>query len=251
MVSWVDSHCHLHMASEPPEVLLDRAKAANVDLVVCPGTDADSSRRAIDIAAAHPDRVVAAAGLHPHDSAKWSAEVDAIHEAAKTADAVGECGLDYYRDLSPRDAQRVAFRAQLELAADLGKPVIVHCRDAFADVYEDLANIELGDRVVLHCWTGGPKWTKRFRELGVVFSFAGPVTFPNGGTVRLGAEQAPPERTMVETDTPYLTPPPHRGLENEPRFVPLVGVALGEVWGIDVDEVAALTTATARKVFGR
>ena len=123
--------------------------------------------------------------------------------------------------------------------------------DAFADVYEDLANVALGDRVVLHCWTGGPKWTKRFRELGVVFSFAGPIAFPNGDTVRLGAEQAPPDRTMVETDTPYLTPPPHRGEENEPRFVPLVGLALGEVWGVGVDEVAALTTATARRVFGR
>lgn len=251
MASWVDSHCHLHMASEAPEVLLDRAAAANVDLVVCPGTDAPSSRQALDIAAAHPDRVVAAAGLHPHDAAKWSAEADAIHEAARLAGAVGECGLDYYRDLSPRDIQRVAFRAQLELAADLDKPVIVHCRDAFGDVYEDLANAALGERVVLHCWTGGPKWTKRFRELGAVFSFAGPISFPNGDTVRLGAEQAPPERTMVETDTPYLTPPPHRGEENEPRFVPLVGLALGEVWGLDFDEVAALTTATARRVFGR
>lgn len=239
------------MATETPEVLLERAASAHVDLVVCPGTDASSSRQAIDIAAAHPDRVVASAGLHPHDSSKWPAEAEAIHEAALNAGAVGECGLDYYRDLSPRDIQRVAFRAQLELAADIGKPVIVHCRDAFADVYEDLANAALGDRVVLHCWTGGPKWTKRFRELGVVFSFAGPVTFPNGDTVRLGAEQAPPERTMVETDTPYLTPPPHRGEENEPRFVPLVGLALGEVWGIDVDAVADLTTATARKVFGR
>lgn len=246
---WVDSHCHLHMASETPSELLARAAAASVDLVMCPGTDAASSREALAIAAEHPDSVVAAAGLHPHDASKWAEEADDIHAAAMSAAAVGECGLDYYRDLSPRDIQRVAFRGQLEMAKDLDKPVIVHCRDAFADVYDDLADIALGDRVVLHCWTGGPKWTKRFRELGVVFSFAGPVTFPNGDTVRLGAEQAPPEAAMVETDTPYLTPVPLRGVENQPAFVPYVGAALAEVWGLDVNEVARLTSATARRLF--
>lgn len=247
---WVDSHCHLHMAEDPAEVLLDRAAAAGVAWVMCPGTDLQSSLEARALALAYPDRVVWATGLHPHDAAKWPSEGARIEALAVEASAIGECGLDYYRDLSPRDDQRVAFSAQLDLAARLAKPIIVHCRDAFADIYELLAEADLGARAVLHCWTGGRKWTKRFRELGVTFSFAGPITFDTGDTVRLAASEAPPESTMVETDTPYLTPPPHRRAPNEPANVVRVGEALAEVWGIPVEDVAARTSANAVRVFG-
>jgi TatD DNase family protein len=126
----------------------------------------------------------------------------------------------------------------------------VHCRDAFAEVYEELESAELGEQAILHCWTGGPRWTRRFRDLGVTFSFAGPITFEGGETVRFGAAEAPPERTMVETDTPYLTPPPNRRDLNEPRNVIAVGSALAAVWGLPVAEVARVTTANAVRVFG-
>ena len=247
-MTWVDSHCHLFGSTEPAGDLLERAAAAGVDWVVCPGTDAATSRQAAKLAAEFPGRGLATAGLHPHDATSWPAERDAIAEMARDAAAVGECGLDFYRNLSPRDAQLDAFRGQLDLAQDLGKPAIVHCRDAFAEVYEEVAARD-GDNVVLHCWTGGPKWTKRFAELGVTFSFAGPVAFETGDTVRRGAAQAPRDRTMVETDTPYLSPPPFRGDDNEPARVVLVGEALAEVWDMPVDEVAAMTTASAERVF--
>jgi TatD DNase family protein len=241
------------MADDPAAVLLERAAAAGVAWVMCPGTGLTESLDARAVATQHPDRVLWSAGLHPHDAAAWPEVGGRITALAADAHAVGECGLDYYRDLSPRPVQREVFAAQLELAADLGKPAIIHCRDAFADVYNAVERAALGPDAVLHCWTGGRKWTKRFTALGVTFSFAGPVTFPTGDTVRLAASVAPPERTMVETDTPFLTPPPHReeGKVNEPAFVPLVGHALADVWGVDAAEVARLTTATAERVFGR
>jgi TatD DNase family protein len=156
--------------------------------------------------------------------------------------------LDYYRNLSPAEEQRQAFRDQLQLAVDLAKPIIVHCRDAFSDVYDDI-DASGHDRVVLHCWTGGPKWTKRFAGLGVTFSFAGPITFQGGDTVRLAAAAAPHERVMVETDTPFLTPPPDRSAANEPANVVRVGEALAQVWELPADEVAAMTSAEADRVF--
>lgn len=248
MTSWVDTHCHLHMSDTGAAVLLERARAVGVEWLVCPGTDAAGSEQSARLAAEFPGTVLATAGLHPHDASRWPEERDRIAELAAGAAAVGECGLDFYRNLSPREEQRVAFREQLALAADLGKPIIVHCRDAFAEVHEDV-EASGHDRVVLHCWTGGPKWTRRFRDLGVTFSFAGPVTFDGGDTVRLGAAEVDPARAMVETDTPYLTPPPDRRSPNEPANVVKVGEALAGVWGVEVDEVARLTTAEATRVF--
>ncbi len=248
MTTWVDSHCHLHMSEREPADLLERARAVGVEWVVCPGTDAEGSAESARLAAAHPGVVLATAGLHPHEASEWPGQRDAIEALAAEASAIGECGLDFYRNLSPRDAQRQAFRDQLGLARDLDKPVIVHCRDAFTEVYEDIERSG-HERVVLHCWTGGPKWTKRFDGLGVTFSFAGPVTFVGGDTVRRAAAVVPRERTMIETDTPYLTPPPDRALPNEPANVVSVGGALADVWGVSVDEVARLTTAEATRVF--
>ena len=248
---WVDGHCHLFMTEQQPGVLLERAAAAGVSWVMTPGTDLERSLQARSLAAAFPGRVLWSAGLHPHDAARWPEQSSRLTALAQEADAIGECGLDYYRNLSPREAQREAFRAQLDLASATAKPVIIHCRDAFSDMYDLLEEAALGANAVLHCWTGGPRWTKRFRDLEVTFSFAGPVTYPTGETVRLGAAEAPPERTMVETDTPYLTPPPERHLPNEPANVLRVGEALAAVWGMDLADVAALTTATATRVFAR
>jgi len=248
---WVDSHCHLFASEDTPEELLNRAADAGVDWLMCPGVDLETSLQAHRISAANQDRVLWAAGLHPHDAVRWADEGGRLTSLIATADAIGECGLDYYRDLSPRPVQREVFREQLRLAGDHGKPIIVHCRDAFADVHEDIASADLGERVILHSWTGGPKWTKRFNELGVTFSFAGMITYPTGDTVRRAVAVAPPERCMIETDTPYLAPQAHRQEPNEPSFVPLVGEQLAEIWGISVEQVARLTSETASRVYGR
>ncbi len=217
---------------------------------MCPGIDLETSLDSRRLSLADPSRVLWAAGLHPHDASQWPAQEARLGALIAEADAIGECGLDYYRDLSPRPQQRQAFRRQLELASALAKPAIVHCRDAFADVYEDLEAAGLGERAILHSWSGGPKWTKRFAALGVTFSFAGMVTYPTADTVRRAVAVAPPERTMVETDTPYLPPQPHREQPNEPAFVPITGAAVAEVWGLPLQEAAQLTAATARRVFG-
>lgn len=247
LVTWVDTHCHLQLDERAPGEMLSRAD--DVDWVVVPGVDAASSADSIRLAAEFPDRVVATAGLHPHDASHWREQSRAIEEMVGRVAAIGETGLDFYRNLSPRDHQIESFRAQLELASASDLPIIVHCRDAFADVHRLIESTGQGERAVLHCWTGGRKWTKRFLELGVTFSFAGPVAFETGETIRLGAELVPPERAMVETDTPYLAPPPHRGQPNEPAWVALVGEALAAVWGLPPAEVAAITSANARRIF--
>lgn len=246
----MDTHCHLQLAAEAADSLLERAAAAGVAWVVAPGTDLVTSEASQRLAADHPGTVLATAGLHPHQAESWPAERDALEGLAAVSVAVGECGLDFYRNLAPRDAQVVAFTDQVRLAARLDSPVIVHCRDAFEEVYAVLAASGWGDRAVLHCWTGGPRWTKRFLELGVTFSFAGPVSFTTGDTVRRGAALVPMDRVMVETDTPYLTPPPDRHLPNEPANVVEVGRALAAVWEVTEAEVAAATTKTAARVFG-
>ena len=247
---WVDSHGHLFLIDDDASHVLERAADQGVGWMMCPGVDVATSEAAAGYAERYPDRVQWAAGLHPHDADDWPQVADRIAELAHDADAIGECGLDWYRNLAPRDSQIEAFTDQVELARSLGKPIIVHCRDAFRDVYSVLESADLGEKAVLHCWTGGSKWTKRFAQLGVTFSYAGPLTYGGDDTLRLGARFAPPNRTMVETDSPYLTPEPLRGRPNEPANVPLTGAVLADVWGMRAEDVAELTSATAARVFG-
>ncbi len=246
---WVDSHCHLQLAEAEPNDLIEGAAAVGVGWIMVPGIDAVSSAAAQRLAA-QDDRLKWAAGLHPHDASQWSDQADRIVELAAAADAVGEIGLDFYRSLSPRGVQLEVFKAQVGLAQDHDLPILVHCRDAFAALYEVLETTGVGPKTVLHCWTAGPRWTRRFRDLGVTFSFAGPLAFENGDTVRRGAAEAPPDRTMVETDTPLLSPPPFREEENRPANVVLIGRALAEVWGVPVAEVERSTTAAAERILG-
>jgi TatD DNase family protein len=246
-MTWVDTHCHLQLDERDPAAMLARAGA--VDWVVAPGIDAVSSVASVRLAKQFPGKVLATAGLHPHEASGWSEQSEAITELADSVSAIGETGLDFYRDLSPRADQIDSFRAQIELAAAMDLPVIVHCRDAFRDVHNILEASEAGERAILHCWTGGRKWTRRFLDLGVTFSFAGPVAFETGETIRLGAELVPPNRALVETDTPYLAPPPHRGQPNEPAWVSYVGESLAQVWGVSPEEAAAATSANAGRIF--
>ena len=239
------------MIEDAPGAVVDRAANAGVEWLLCPGIDAATSATALELAAAHPDRVLAAAGLHPNDAGAWGEQGEEIAGLAPAAAAVGEIGLDYYRDHAPRDLQRAAFREQVALAIDLDLPIVVHCRDAFADLFDEIEAAGAGPRTVLHSWTGGPRWTKRFAALGVTFSFAGMITFDGGDTVRRAAAVAPPDRTMIETDSPFLTPEPGRHLANEPANLPRTGTALAAVWGIPVEEAARLTRERAATVFSR
>jgi TatD DNase family protein len=248
-MTWIDTHCHLQLDDRPPADLL--ARAADVNWVVVPGVNLETSKASLALASQFPDRVRAAVGLHPHDASEWPQQATEIMELARKATAVGETGLDFYRKLSPPSEQESAFVDQLQLAKELNKPAVIHCRDAFERVHAVLTEQALGKLAVLHCWTGGRRWTKRFLELDCWFSFAGPIAFETGETIRLAAELVPPERALVETDTPYLSPPPFRNEPNEPSRVALVGEALAKVWSISVEEVARVTTANAAGVFGR
>lgn len=248
--AWVDTHGHLFLIDAEVDAVLDRAHASGVDWIMCPGVDVPTSEASQDLANRFPQSVTWSAGLHPHEAEAWPDVADRISQLAAEAHAVGECGLDWYRNLASRDAQLSAFKAQVELATDLGKPIIVHCRDAFRDVFDILEDAAIGEKAVLHCWTGGTRWTKRFDGLGVTFSFAGPLTYEKGETLRLGAQYAPPERTLVETDSPYLTPEPVRGEPNEPANVRYTGAALAKVWGMSTGDVAAVTSANAARLFG-
>ena len=250
-----DTHAHLHGPEfdADREAVLDRARAAGVGRILTIGTDLESSRAAIALAAAHPD-VYAAVGIHPHDAA--SAEPVALAALAELGRApkvvaVGEIGLDHYRDLAPRPVQRAALAAQLALARGLGKPVLLHCREAHADLLAILEADGVGPAGgILHCFSGDLGVARRGLDLGLLVSVAGPVTYPNARRLLDVVRALPLDRLVLETDCPYLPPQPWRGRRNEPAYLPATAARVAEVLGVTVERVAAATTATACGVLG-
>jgi TatD DNase family protein len=164
--------------------------------------------------------------------------------------AIGECGLDYHYDHSPRPAQREAFALQVELAHRYGLALVIHTREAWEDTFDILGAAGVPERTVVHCFTGGPDEARRCLDLGASLSFSGVVTFKNAGDVRQAAALCPWDRLLVETDSPFLAPVPHRGTLNEPSRVPLVGAAIAQVKGVETSQVADVTTRNARSAFG-
>ncbi len=243
---WCDSHCHLQYEAVPADAL-DRATAAGVGRVICIGTDAEQSAAAIAIARSHPDRVWATVGLHPHDAKNQVDGIVALLDAPEVV-AVGECGLDYHYDHSPRPVQREAFAAQIDLAAERGLALVVHTREAWDDTF---AILEAGPtvRTVFHCFSGGPTEARRALDLGAWLSFSGIVTFKSAGDLRAAAALAPLGRILVETDSPYLAPVPHRGRPNEPAYVPLVGAAVAAARGVAADTIEDATWSNVHAVF--
>ncbi len=248
---WVDSHCHVQMATDGADAVISRARDADVTAMVVVGTDLESSTAAVDLASRHPD-VWATVGLHPHDASRldeeWSALVALA--ASNRVVAVGEAGFDLHYRHSEADAQEAAFRAQIQLAHRLDRALVIHSREAWDDTFRVIADEGPPTNTIFHCFTGGPDEARRALDLGAHLSFSGIVSFPNADEVRAAAAACPIERTLVETDAPFLTPVPHRGRENEPAFVPLVGAALAVAVGRPVAEVAAATAATASRVLG-
>lgn len=250
---WVDSHCHLQMVSGDTDAVLDRAREAGVDWLVCVGTDLESSRRAVELARTAPDRVRATVGLHPHDASRLADEWDAIVEliGADEVVAVGECGFDLHYEHSPRAAQEEAFRVQIRLAHTHGLTLVVHSRAAWDDTFRVLGDEGPPPRTVFHCFTGGEAEARLALDLGTALSFSGIVSFPSAEDVRAAAALTPAGRLLVETDAPYLAPVPHRGRENEPALVPAVGAALAGARDEPAARVAAATGATAERMFRR
>jgi TatD DNase family protein len=248
---WTDSHCHLQDAADP-DGALERARDAGVTRLVCIGTDAAQSRRALALAG---DRVWATVGLHPHEAKEGVEDVVALLEEVVDSSqpalvAVGECGLDYHYDHSPRAVQREAFAAQIALAHRYGLALVVHSRQAWDDTLAVLQAEGAPERTVFHCFTGGAAEARRCLDLGAFLSFSGIVTFKGAADVREAAALCPAERLLVETDSPFLAPVPHRGKPNEPAFVPLVGAAVAAARGESPADVAASTSAATTAAFG-
>jgi TatD DNase family protein len=256
-VSLVDSHCHLDASQfdADREAVIARAVESGVVRIVNPGVDLPSSRMAVDLARRH-ERIYAAIGIHPHEAKVWdAATLDELKKLATSPKvvAIGEIGLDYYRDLSPRDVQRRAFESQLELAAELGLPIIVHDRDAHEDVLAALDSWRSSLHMhpgVLHSFSGDVALARRALELEFCIGVSGPVTYKNADRLHEVVRAVPMERLLIETDAPYLAPHPHRGHRNEPAYIRFVAEAVAAIRGMTVDQVAARTSANARALFG-
>ncbi len=245
----IDTHAHLDALADDPADVIERARQAGVTRIVAVGSGIDSCRAELKLAE-HEEGVFAALGIHPHQAGGGEAErLDELRELLQSpmAVAVGETGLDHYRDYAPHVRQQRLFEAQLELATELGKPVVVHTRAADADTVSALE--DFAGTVVLHCFSS-PGLLEPAVENGWFVSFAGNVTYPNAYDLRAAARAVPPERLLVETDSPYLSPQPRRGRPNEPANVVHTVVALAEARGEDSDRLAELIDTNANAAFG-
>jgi len=247
---WIDDHCHLGDGTDrwpEAEATVADARAAGVERMITVGCDLASSQLAIDVARIF-DGVWATAGVHPHDA---SGGLEGIADllADPTVVAVGECGLDYHYDHSPRAVQRDIFAQQIALAHDHDLALVVHTREAWDDTFAVLDHEGVPPRTVIHCFTGGPEEAAACLERGAWLSFSGIVTFPGAPEVMAAAVGCPLDRLLVETDSPFLAPVPHRGKPNRPALVTVVGAAIAEARGLAVEVVAEVTWKNAAKVY--
>ena len=247
---WIDSHCHVPYASDRfglDESTLVTARASGVTAMVSVGTDRAQSLAAIATAGRNPD-VWATVGLHPHDASDGVATIADLFDQPKVV-AVGECGLDYHYDHSPREVQQAVFGEQVRLAHALDLALVIHTRSAWDDTWAILESEGTPVRTVFHCFTGGPAEAERALALGGSLSFSGIVTFKGAPEVREAAVLCPLDRILVETDAPYLAPVPHRGQRNEPAHVAIVGAAVAAARGVEVEAIRAATAANAAALF--
>ena len=250
-MAWTDSHCHVAYDGVGLEAV-ERAAAAGVTRVVTIGTDVERSRAAIGVTRAGRRaglQLWATAGVHPHDAVQGTDGLVALVDEPEVV-AVGECGLDYYYEHSPRDTQRAVFAAQVALALERDLALVVHTRDAWADTLGVLDDVGVPARTVIHCFSGGPDEARACLERGAVLSFSGIVTFKNAADVREAARLCPVDRLLVETDAPFLAPVPHRGHPNEPAWVVLVGAAVAAARDEPAAAVEAATWANTERLFG-
>jgi TatD DNase family protein len=252
----IDSHCHLDYAPMSPDVsgTLARAHAAGVEQCVTIGCSPESMAVAVELARSHA-QVFASVGIHPHEARHLDdAMLQQIEQLATDASgkvvAIGETGLDYHYDFSPREDQLVGFGRQVDLAKRLDLPLVLHIRDAHADAWQLLAEHPPRDNPgVVHCFTGTPAEAERWLELGWHISFSGIATFKTAVALREAAALVPRDRIMLETDAPYLAPEPLRGRKNEPANVAFTCIALANVRGEAAHELASIATANTRALF--
>jgi len=251
-----DSHCHLAdpKMRDDADAIVARARDAGVSTIISVGaiTAIETDRLAVEIADRH-DGLFAAIGVHPHDAKDWNdtrlAQLRDLARSPKVV-AIGETGLDFHYNQSPRDAQIASFRAQLELAAELDKPIVIHCRDAEGDVIALVAEVGMPPRGgVIHCFTGAPDFARRLVAMGFFVSFSGILTFKNAAQVRESATVVPLDRLLIETDAPYLAPEPYRGKRNEPAFVLRTLERLADLRAVAPDVLGAQIDSNLKHLF--
>lgn len=250
----IDSHVHLddERFDGDRDILIKSLKSNGIELVINIGADMKSSVDSIELAKRY-DNIYAAIGVHPHSASEMTENtLDELRDMAKEDKviAIGEIGLDYYYDNSPRDIQRKWFREQLELAKELDLPVIIHSRDATKETYDIIKEAQDGTlRGVLHCFSGSVEVAMEYIKLGFYISIGGTVTFKNSRVVREVAEAVPLDKFLVETDCPYLTPEPYRGKRNEPMFVKYAAEKIVEIRGISFEELSKATNKNTKELF--
>ncbi|MFM2076838.1 MAG: hypothetical protein RJA49_728 [Actinomycetota bacterium] len=247
-MNYVDTHCHLYdTRGVPVDDVIAAAHAAGVDTMINVGCDAATTAAAIAIAAAH-DGIHATAGLHPHEATHGVDSIVPFLDDPHVI-AVGECGLDYYYEHSPREAQREAFAAQIQLAHERDLPLVIHTRDAWADTFDVLRAEGAPTRTIFHCFTGGPDEADACLAMGAFLSFSGIVTFKAATDVQAAAVRCPADRLLAETDSPYLAPVPHRGRTNQPAYVTEVVQFLADLRQVPTERVRDATVANACLAF--
>lgn len=249
----VDSHAHIDddRFDADREEVVARAAAAGVPLIINIGADMDSSARSVELSQQYSG-IYASVGMHPHDAKDMrESDYSRLENWLKQPKvvAIGEIGLDYHYDLSPRAVQKEVFLRQLDLARKTGKPFIIHEREAHADMYDIIRSAARGLQGVFHCFSGSVESARKYLKLGFYLSVAGPVTFPKSIKTKEVARLIPLDRLLVETDSPYLTPHPFRGRRNEPAYVRLVAEEVARLRGISLEEFAAATTENVRRLF--
>jgi len=246
----VDTHCHLFLLDPEPADVVEAARAAGVDRLVCVGIDVATSMRSAEYADALPG-VFATVGLHPHDASAFdstaAARLEEMLDDPRVV-GVGECGLDYYRMRSPREDQVRVFRSHIAWSNESGKPMVVHVRDAWPDVLR-LLDEGSAEHVVIHCFSGDVEIARECAARGYFVSFAGNVTYPRNEHLRQAAAATPADRLLVETDSPFLAPQRKRGEDNHPANVMLTLAEIARVLGDDVEELVAVTAENARTAF--
>ncbi len=248
----VDTHAHLQWPSFDPDRIevIERAKMKDVKVIVNVGYDLAACKHTVDIAEQHQE-VVATVGVHPHNANSFTESTErALRNLAKRSKvvAIGEIGLDFYRNLSPRDQQMRAFEQQLALAQELSLPVVIHQRNAEQETLKALRGFS-GKRILMHCWSGSLDMALVYVQLGCMISLAGPVTFPSARRLHEVAKAIPARSLVLETDSPWLAPQPHRGARNEPAFLVSIADTVARLRGVDTKAIADVTTENARRFF--
>ncbi|MEY2414818.1 MAG: TatD DNase family protein [Ilumatobacteraceae bacterium] len=247
-MDYTDSHCHLYdTRGSSVDVVIAAARAAGVTTMINVGCDAATTQQAIALAATHDD-IFATAGLHPHEAKHGVATILPYLDDPNVI-AIGECGLDYFYDHSPRPEQRVAFAAQIQLAHERSLPLVIHTRDAWEETFDILDAEGVPERTIFHCFTGGPNEARQCLRRGAYLSFSGIVTFKTATDLHDAARLCPIERMLAETDSPYLAPVPYRGKPNRPAYVTHVVQALAQLRDAPLDDVRAATVANACLAF--